>query len=159
MGVSGAETACVVSCSYGAFPQTWEDPTKVDAETGIAGDGDPVDVIDLGFRQYPMGSVIRVRPLGVLGLIDEGEMDWKVVSLCVQDPLADEVLTLDDAFNVIPGALDAFREWMRLYKSPHVNQFAFEGEFRDAAFARTVLNQAHAQWKDLIAQKGPNATL
>jgi inorganic pyrophosphatase len=118
-----------------------------------------VDIIDLGFRQYPTGSVIRVRPLGVLGLVDEGETDWKVVGISVQDPIADDLHTLDDVFNIIPGALEAFREWMRLYKSPNINKFAFDGAYLNETLTREVIVGAHEQWRELIKAKGPKATL
>ncbi len=34
--------------SYGAIPQTWEDPSHVDPDTGCKGDGDPIDVVEIG---------------------------------------------------------------------------------------------------------------
>lgn len=40
----------------------------------------------------------QVKVLGILGMVDGGEMDWKVVTVAVSDPLAailDGVLSLD----------------------------------------------------------------
>merc|ERR1711988_1145067 len=54
----------------GLFPQTWEDSTQKDSE-GRSGDNDPLDVMEIGSRSFPIGSVIKVKVLGVLGLIDE----------------------------------------------------------------------------------------
>jgi inorganic pyrophosphatase len=34
--------------NYGAIPQTWEDPSHVDPDTGCKGDGDPIDVVEIG---------------------------------------------------------------------------------------------------------------
>ena len=34
--------------------------------------------------------------LGILGMIDEGEMDWKVIGIAVDDPLADKVNNVED---------------------------------------------------------------
>ena len=34
--------------NYGAIPQTWEDPEHIDPDTKCRGDGDPVDVIEIG---------------------------------------------------------------------------------------------------------------
>lgn len=34
--------------NYGLFPQTWEDPTHKDEDTGALGDGDPIDAIEIG---------------------------------------------------------------------------------------------------------------
>ena len=34
--------------NYGALPQTWEDPEHIDESTGQKGDGDPIDVCEIG---------------------------------------------------------------------------------------------------------------
>lgn len=36
------------------------------------------------------GDVIRVKVLGVLAMIDEGETDWKVIAINVEDPEAND---------------------------------------------------------------------
>lgn len=41
--------------NYGAIPQTWEDPSHKDEFTQVAGDNDPVDIIDVGAIQQPFG--------------------------------------------------------------------------------------------------------
>lgn len=64
--------------NYGALPQTWEDPTVKCRHSGCLGDNDPLDVVDIGTRQWTMGSIVRLKPLGALALIDEGETDWCV---------------------------------------------------------------------------------
>lgn len=33
-----------------------------------------------------IGQVIQVKVLGILALIDEGETDWKVIAINVEDP-------------------------------------------------------------------------
>lgn len=35
------------------------------------------------------GEVIQVKVLGTLALIDEGETDWKIIAINVEDPEAD----------------------------------------------------------------------
>ena len=47
--------------NYGALPQTWEDPTHKDANTGVNGDNDPIDVVEIGGKIHPRGSVIQVK--------------------------------------------------------------------------------------------------
>lgn len=32
------------------------------------------------------GQVIQVKVLGILAMVDEGEMDWKVIAINVKDP-------------------------------------------------------------------------
>lgn len=37
-----------VFSNYGAFPQTWEDPSHIPDDTGFPGDNDPLDVLEIG---------------------------------------------------------------------------------------------------------------
>ena len=34
--------------NYGSIPQTWEDPDFIDPHTGVGGDNDPVDILEVG---------------------------------------------------------------------------------------------------------------
>lgn len=79
--------------NYGALPQTWEDPNHVDEDTQTTGDNDPVDVCEIGTTLHATGSIIPVKIVGVLGLIDEGETDWKLIGIDVRDKLASQVFS------------------------------------------------------------------
>ena len=52
------------------LPQTWEDPSKVNA-AGRKGDNDPLDVMEIGSRTYKVGEMRQVKILGDLELIDQ----------------------------------------------------------------------------------------
>lgn len=65
--------------NYGFIPQTWEDPAE--SIEGHKGDGDPVDILDLSPNTWKAGDIKEVQVLGALGLIDEGELDWKVMAM------------------------------------------------------------------------------
>jgi inorganic pyrophosphatase len=67
--------------NYGCLPQTWESPNIIDSRTGLKGDNDPIDAIEIGQAIATVGQVKQVKILGVLGLLDEGETDWKVFIL------------------------------------------------------------------------------
>ena len=47
--------------NYGILPQTWENPDVADTATGLKGDGDPIDIIEIGDNVYPIGSVVPVN--------------------------------------------------------------------------------------------------
>ena len=68
--------------------------------------------------------------LGVLGLIDAGDTDWKVFAISVDDPLASRIHTLEDMKVHMPGALEAERDYLRYYKVDP-NEFIFGGEVKD----------------------------
>lgn len=82
--------------NYGAFPQTWEQPSHVwlgleDKDGNIRGDNDPVDLVDLSTIPVETGTVIRAKPIGALAMLDTGEVDWKVIVINMADPNAAKV--------------------------------------------------------------------
>jgi inorganic pyrophosphatase len=51
-------------------------------------------------------------------MIDEGEADWKVVTIDAEDKWAPFLNDIDDVEKHLPGTLSAIREWFRTYKIP-----------------------------------------
>ncbi|XP_022369831.1 inorganic pyrophosphatase 2, mitochondrial [Enhydra lutris kenyoni] len=142
--------------NYGALPQTWEDPHQKDKSTDCCGDNDPVDVCEIGSKVLSCGEVIHVKILGILALIDQGETDWKIIAINVNDPEASKFHDIDDVKKYKPGYLEATLNWFRFYKVPEgkpENQFAFNGEFRNKAFALEVIKSTHECWKTLLMKK------
>lgn len=142
--------------NYGMFPQTWEDPNIKESETGFAGDNDPVDVVEIGSATIEQGSVVQVKPLGVLAMIDDGEIDWKVIAISTSDPLASELNDIADVSAKCPGVIEGIREWFRWYKTPDgkpLNAFGYKEEALNKAKAIAVLDETHHHWKDLRAGK------
>lgn len=135
--------------NYGCLPQTWEDPNEEHPELKVFGDDDPIDVVEIGSAALEMGSVAEVKPLGVLAMIDDGELDWKVLAVSVDDPLAEEYNDIDD----VPKAVqDGVREWFRWYKTPDdkpLNGFGFDEAFLNKAESEKVIEETHEAWKSL----------
>ncbi|KAL1923562.1 uncharacterized protein VTP21DRAFT_8542 [Calcarisporiella thermophila] len=139
--------------NYGAFPQTWEDPTHIHAETKARGDNDPLDVCEIGEQVGYTGQIKKVKVLGVMALLDEGETDWKVIVIDVNDPLANKLNDIEDVERHLPGLIRATNEWFRIYKIPDgkpENQFAFSGEAKNKKYALDVINECYEAWKRLI---------
>jgi len=67
--------------NYGMIPQTWEDCRTEDKVTGCIGDNDPIDVVDLTDRDMQMCEIPSLKVLGCLCLIDQNELDWKVLAM------------------------------------------------------------------------------
>jgi inorganic pyrophosphatase len=57
----------------------------------ILGDNDPVDACDISSIQHHTGDVIVAKVLGTYAMIDEGETDWKILVIDVNDPLAEHI--------------------------------------------------------------------
>jgi len=142
--------------NYGALPQTWENPNVLDTATGYKGDNDPIDVCEIGYRVAKRGDVVQVKVLGIMALIDEGETDWKVLAIDVNDPLAEKLNDVKDIEREMPGFIQATVEWFRIYKIPDgkpENQFAFNGEARDREYALNIIKEVHEHWKHLIQKQ------
>ncbi|XP_078576322.1 uncharacterized protein LOC144861996 [Branchiostoma floridae x Branchiostoma japonicum] len=139
--------------NYGALPQTWEDPNCKDESTQCMGDNDPIDVCEIGHRVKRRGEVVQVKVLGTLALIDEGETDWKLIAVDVEDPMAKEMDDIQDVEKKFPGLLSATVEWFKIYKMPDgkpPNTFAFNDESKNRDFAYKIIEETHQHWKALV---------
>ena len=89
--------------SYGAIPQTFENDnimltkdnelfehiipllgetqSEEDQPLGVKGDGDPLDICLLNDEKTrKIGDIVPVKVIGVFPMIDENEIDWKIVA-------------------------------------------------------------------------------
>ncbi|KAG8950467.1 Inorganic pyrophosphatase [Tulasnella sp. 424] len=142
--------------NYGAFPQTWEDPTVQHAETKAKGDNDPLDVCEIGEAVGYTGQVKQVKVLGIMALLDEGETDWKVIVVDVTDPLASKLNDIEDVERHLPGLIRATNEWFRIYKIPDgkpENVFAFSGEAKNKKYATEIIHECHEAWRRLVGSQ------
>ncbi|ETI42036.1 hypothetical protein F443_12777 [Phytophthora nicotianae P1569] len=143
--------------NYGCLPQTWEDPNHVDPSTKHGGDNDPIDVCEIGSRVASIGEIYPVKVLGVLGMIDGGETDWKVIAINVNDPLAADINDLRDLRNTpLHDVVSQVHRWFRDYKIPDgkpPSDFAFNGEAQSKDFAVEVIQQTHESWKQLVGDE------
>jgi len=138
--------------NYGALPQTWENPASMHPDTKAKGDNDPLDAVELSTNAAKTGDVKHVKILGTYAMIDEGETDWKVLVIDVNDPNAAKLNDAADIEKVLPGKLKEVFEFLRDYKIPDgkpPNQFAFNGELKDRAFAMKVVEETYGEWKRL----------
>merc|ERR1711966_601177 len=84
----------------------WEDPNHKGNEDvgGAFGDDDPVDVVEIGASSLAMGSFTPVKVLGCLSMIDDGELDWKVIALNAADEHAAAINDVDDSEKALNAA-------------------------------------------------------
>ncbi|KXN73299.1 inorganic diphosphatase [Conidiobolus coronatus NRRL 28638] len=147
--------------NYGALPQTWEDPNVLNHDTNAKGDNDPIDVVEIGEAVGYPGQVKQVKVLGVMALLDEGETDWKLIAIDVNDPMASKLNDIEDVERYFPGLIRATNEWFRIYKIPDgkpENVFAFNGEAKNKKYATSVIQEVHESWKKLISGETPAKT-
>jgi len=141
--------------NYGAFPQTWEDPTHISPDTGSPGDNDPIDACEIGTKMFRTGSVVKVKVLGCLAMIDDGETDWKVICIATDDVLAPKLNDIDDVERLMPGTISVMREWLRNYKvvdGKPQNAFGMDEKAMDRDYTLKVIQETNEFWKTLTAK-------
>ena len=123
--------------SYGLIPQTL-------LPEASGGDGDPLDILVLG-PALERGQPVRVRPIGVLRLVDRGERDDKIIAVQLAGPLSGvhDLAELDASY---PGVTAILELWFTRYKGADV---LLESDgWGDAAEAAAVIDAALAAWAD-----------
>ncbi|XP_026470527.1 inorganic pyrophosphatase-like [Ctenocephalides felis] len=137
-----------------SLPQTWSNPEQADTSTGILGCNSPLEVLEIGCKRLPRGSVIQVKILGSLALLEDHQCKWKLIGINASDPVADYAKDIADVEKYYPDLLKRSVDWLRAYRVPEgriENRFAFEGEARGAkATAEIVIDSQHTSWKELI---------
>lgn len=107
--------------NYGMIPRT-----LIAKDDG--GDGDALDVIVLG-EAMPRGTVVKARVIGVLKLLDDGEVDDKILAVLESSRLT-SVKSPDEMNIKFPGILTIIKTWFESYKGP--------GKMKSNGFASRV---------------------
>ena len=127
----------------------------VHPELGFKGDGDPLDVVEIGNEILEMGSVYKVKPIGTLAMIDDGEVDYKVIVIRDDDPAAAKIHTVGDIETHFKGTITGIREWFRWYKTPDKgvpqgkNTFGYDETILDTKQTSIIIEETHAAWQKL----------
>lgn len=116
--------------NYGMIPRTL-------LAVAEGGDGDPLDVIVLG-PALARGTVVRVRMIGVLRLMDGGERDDKLIAVGMNSPF-ESVRDISDLESDFPGVTSILETWFSNYKGRGVLE---SGGFEDAKSANEILERA-----------------
>jgi inorganic pyrophosphatase len=125
--------------NYGFIPQTWENNKKLNFGK-FYGDNDPIDIVDLSGRRCHTGQVCKVKIVGGFCLIDEGEVDWKVIA---SDSPVDA------------SVLQKTMDWFRYYKTfdgKEVNTI-YEDRLFNAFHMEEVIRSTHEDYIKLIHSK------
>lgn len=135
--------------NYGALPQTWESPHHK-FEQQYKGDNDPLDALEIGVQKMEIGQVKAVKVLGVYAMIDDGEIDYKLIVIRKDDPFAEKLNSIQDIERVFPGVLIDIQNWLKIYKVKEgkgENKFGWASEAYGPKMAFNVIRQTHHYWK------------
>jgi len=123
--------------NYGMVPSTLHSK-----ESG--GDGDPLDVIVLG-ASVARGALVPVTPIGVLGMLDGGELDEKIVAVASGTPF-EAVTSIEELDDRFPGASKILATWFASYKGPGETQLTgFNGPENAAELIEEAISDYAAQ--------------
>jgi inorganic pyrophosphatase len=121
-------TATRYPADYGFIPDT------------LAEDGDPLDVLVLvGEPAFP-GCRIRIRPIGIFLMEDQGDPDHKVIAVPDGDPRWDDVRDIGDLRAHLRLELEHF---FSVYKDLEDKKTAALG-WSDAGEAHRIIGEARA---------------
>lgn len=87
--------------NYGFVPRT------------ICADGDALDIVILGSMPVTSLSVMRVRPIGVIPMLDSRLMDDKIVGVHVDDPDWGWYTSVEDLVYQVTGLVHFFKSYKR----------------------------------------------
>ncbi len=116
--------------NYGMVPRTLLPKSQ-------GGDGDPLDVIALG-PAAKRGEILQVKLLGVLQLLDGGEVDDKLIAAAKGTPFY-ELNTLAELDSNYTGITNILTTWFSNYKGPGEMKLK---KINDEKEARRILNIA-----------------
>lgn len=112
---------------YGFVPQTLFD------------DDDALDVVVLTTYPLASGILVRCRPVGVMGMMDDGERDDKVIAVPVDDPRFNEVQDLGDVNSHWIKEMDHFFKTYKKIQEKEVEVLGFEGKDKaKKAFEKSI---------------------
>jgi inorganic pyrophosphatase len=88
----------VYPTNYGSIPST------------VGPDGDPLDALVITRQAIYPGALIRVRPVGILKMIDGGDVDDKIIAVPISkvDPTYDDIKMIDDLPSIERARIEQF---------------------------------------------------
>jgi len=120
---------------YGFIPET------------KAEDGDPADVMILGNDPLFPGCVVRVRPVGLLKMIDSGEQDNKILGVQADNPRFDSIKDISDIEKFHTHHLKEIAHFFQTYKELQGKKVEILG-WENAAAAKKEIIKARKMFKD-----------
>ncbi len=117
--------------NYGFIPRTYCE------------DNDPLDVLVLGQEPVHPLSLMIARPIGLIKMSDQGEIDDKIIAVHIHDPEYCDYRSIHDLTN---HRLDKLKKFFEDYKSLE-NKKVFVEDFLDAQPAMNCILSAIKSYK------------
>lgn len=144
--------------NYGMLPQTWENSTVRD-RNGFEGDDDPLDIVELSRAPFSTGDVKEVKLLGALELIDQNELDWKILTIEVSEAQELNIETIEDWEKLNPGRLEAIKRWfeyIKVFDGKSANKIESNRKVHSIAKTLDIVEENANHYSDLVTGKVEN---
>jgi inorganic pyrophosphatase len=123
--------------NYGFIPQT------------LADDGDPLDVLILAAEAvYPL-TMVTARPIGLMQMVDQDELDYKVIAVGIHDP---EYSDYHDVHELPPHRVAVLKRFFEDYKTLEHKKVVVD-EIAPALDAIPVIEKAITAYRDWVKTK------
>jgi len=111
----------------------------------IAEDDEPIDVLVLVEQPSFPGCLIRVRPVGMLDMVEESTYDHKILAVTELSPRYEQIQSLED---VPPHVLTEVQHFFEIYKELEGKTVEMKG-WQNLAEARKAILESRKCYLDL----------
>jgi inorganic pyrophosphatase len=122
--------------NYGFIPQTYCD------------DNDPLDIMVLSQIEIVPMCLVEAKPIGVMRMIDQGEMDDKIIAVALNDM---SVNHFNDVSDLPEHWIKELRSFFEDYKKLENKEVVVE-EFQGKETAHEVIEQSRRDYKTLMGK-------
>ena len=101
----------------------------------LADDGDALDILVLAGEPIDKGTIVPTRVIGALHMIDNGEVDYKLIGVPVRSYSKQHIQTFDD---IDPLLLDVIENFFQHYKELEGKKVELKGWIEQAETFKIV---------------------
>ena len=123
--------------NYGFIPQTYCD------------DNDPLDILVLSQIKIVPMCLVETKPIGVMRMVDQGEMDDKIIAVAINDM---SVSHINDVSELPLHSIKELRSFFEDYKKLENKEVIVE-EFQGREVAMEVIEQSIHDYKALMKKR------
>ena len=109
--------------NYGFIPRTY------------SSDDDPLDVLILTNEEIIPNALVQCRAIGVIKMIDNGQIDEKIIAVCINDPLYNSFYDISQLPNHI---FEEIKHFFAVYKTLE-NKLTFVGNIEGNEKAKEII--------------------
>lgn len=110
---------------YLGYPANYGFIINTELKSSEGGDGDAIDILVLNENPIERGDKVKVRVIGMLKLIDKGELDNKIISIKTGS-IFEKINSLKALEKEFEGILEIFSIWFKNYKGEKIEILGFE---------------------------------